>query len=67
MTCAIPLRPLTPADESFTHQVVDTFASVGSSYPSWTEKACAMANPSPVGPGLSFAGKTTSGCNLKRR
>ena len=38
-----PVGPLIPADENFTHQVVDTFASVGTSDPSWTEKVCAMA------------------------
>jgi hypothetical protein len=35
--------PLLPADEGFTHQIVETFASVGSSDPAWTEKVCAMA------------------------
>jgi hypothetical protein len=34
---------LTPADEGFCHQIVDTFALVGTSDPSWTEKVCAMA------------------------
>ena len=38
-----PVGPLIPADENLTHQVVDTFASVGTSDPSWTEKVCAMA------------------------
>ena len=38
-----PVSPLLPADENFTHQIVDTFASVGTSDPSWTEKVCAMA------------------------
>jgi len=38
-----PIGPLTAADESFTHQVVDTFATVGTSDPAWTEKVCAMA------------------------
>ncbi len=38
-----PIGPLTAADEGFCHQVVDTFATVGSSDPSWTEKVCAMA------------------------
>ena len=38
-----PIGTLLPADESFTHQVTDTFATVGTSDPSWTEKVCAMA------------------------
>ena len=38
-----PIGPLTPADEGFSHQIVDTFAVVGSSDLSWTEKVCAMA------------------------
>jgi hypothetical protein len=38
-----PIGPLTAADEGFCHQVIDTFATVGSSDPSWTEKVCAMA------------------------
>jgi hypothetical protein len=37
------LGPLVPADETFNHQIVDTFASVGQSDRSWTEKVCAMA------------------------
>ncbi len=35
--------PLLPADEHFTHQVVDTFSRVGQSDRAWTEKVCAMA------------------------
>ena len=35
--------PLGPADERFDHQIPDTFATVGVSDPSWTEKVCAMA------------------------
>lgn len=35
--------PLGPLDELFCHQISDTFASVGQSDPSWTEKVCAMA------------------------
>jgi len=31
------------ADERFDHQIADTFATVGSTDPSWTEKVCAMA------------------------
>lgn len=38
-----PTAPLLPADEGFHHQVTDTFAAVGVSDPSWTEKVCAMA------------------------
>jgi hypothetical protein len=38
-----PIGPLTAADEAFTHQIPDTFAVVGSSDLSWTEKVCAMA------------------------
>ena len=38
-----PIGPLLAADEGFTHQVADTFAVVGSSDLSWTEKVCAMA------------------------
>lgn len=37
------IGPLTSADESFTHQITDTFAVVGTSDPAWTEKVCAMA------------------------
>ena len=40
---ANPLGPLGPADERLDHQVADTFATVGTSDPSWTEKVCAMA------------------------
>ena len=38
-----PIRPLLAADEGFNHQIVDTFAAVGSTDLSWTEKVCAMA------------------------
>ena len=38
-----PLGQLGPADERFDHQIPDTFATVGTSDPSWTEKVCAMA------------------------
>ncbi len=38
-----PVGPLIPADEQLTHQVTETFANVGTSDPSWTEKVCAMA------------------------
>lgn len=37
------IGPLLGADESFTHQIVDTFATVGDSDLSWTEKVCGMA------------------------
>src|SRR5438477_8212260 len=37
------IGPLIAADEQFCHQVTETFANVGSSDPSWTEKVCAMA------------------------
>jgi hypothetical protein len=37
-----PVGPLGPADERFDHQIADTFATVGVSDPSWTEKVCAM-------------------------
>jgi hypothetical protein len=39
------LGPLVPADETFYHQITDTFATVGQSDRSWTEKVCAMAAP----------------------
>ena len=38
-----PIGPLVAADEGLHHQVPDTFAIVGTSDPSWTEKVCAMA------------------------
>lgn len=37
------LGPLVPADETFNHQIADTFATVAQSDRSWTEKVCAMA------------------------
>jgi hypothetical protein len=37
------IGPLTNADESFHHQITDTFATVAQSDRSWTEKVCAMA------------------------
>jgi hypothetical protein len=37
------LGPLVPADETFNHQITETFASVGQSDRSWTEKVCAQA------------------------
>lgn len=36
------LGPLVPADETFNHQITDTFATVAQSDRSWTEKVCAM-------------------------
>ena len=38
-----PIGELLAADEAFTHQTVDTFAVVGTTDLSWTEKVCAMA------------------------
>jgi hypothetical protein len=38
------LGPLVPADETLTHQIVETFASVAQSDPSWTEKIWAIAH-----------------------
>ena len=38
-----PIADLLAADEGFTHQIAETFAAVGTSDPSWTEKVCAMA------------------------
>ena len=38
-----PIGTLLAEDERFHHQVTDTFATVGTSDPSWTEKVCAMA------------------------
>lgn len=35
--------PLVAADEAFCHQIVDTFATVGQTDRSWTEKVCAQA------------------------
>ena len=37
------IGPLLPSDEGFTHQIVDTFATVSQSDYSWTEKVCGMA------------------------
>src|SRR5688572_22692498 len=38
-----PIGRLTPQDEGFNHQIIDTFAVVSQSDLSWTEKVCAMA------------------------
>jgi hypothetical protein len=40
---ANPIGPVLPADEMFFHQAIDTFAFVGTTDLSWTEKVCAMA------------------------
>ncbi|MBX9152008.1 hypothetical protein [Rhodococcus qingshengii] len=37
------IGPLVDADEYFTHQIVDTFASVSQTDHAWTEKVCLMA------------------------
>jgi hypothetical protein len=37
------LGPLVAADETFNHQITDTFATVSQADRSWTEKVCAMA------------------------
>jgi hypothetical protein len=37
------IGPLVAADETFHHQITDTFATVGQADRSWTEKVCAMA------------------------
>jgi hypothetical protein len=37
------LGPLVAADETFHHQITDTFATVAQTDRSWTEKVCAMA------------------------
>ena len=38
-----PIGELLAADEGFFHQHTDTFATVATSDPAWTEKVCAMA------------------------
>ncbi len=38
-----PVGPLSAADESFCHQIAETFATVGTSDLAFTEKVCAMA------------------------
>ncbi len=38
-----PPGTLLAADEAFTHQTTETFATVATSDPAWTEKVCAMA------------------------
>ena len=48
------LGPLVPADETFHHQITDTFATVSQSDRSWTEKVCAMAAPKDGSVQLAF-------------
>ncbi len=48
------LGPLVPADETFHHQIADTFATVSQSDRSWTEKVCAMAARKDGTIGLGF-------------
>jgi hypothetical protein len=48
------LGPLVPADETFHHQIADTFATVSQSDRSWTEKVCAMAARNDGMIGLGF-------------
>jgi hypothetical protein len=53
--------PLVPADESFSHQITQTFATVAQSDRSWTEKVCAMATPGDGAFQLAFGmGKYTN-------
>jgi len=39
----VNVGPLVPADETFNHQITETFATVSQSDRSWTEKVCAQA------------------------
>ncbi len=56
-----PIGTLLAADEAFNHQVTDTFATVGTSDPSWTEKVCAMAMARDGGLQIGFGlGKYTN-------
>jgi hypothetical protein len=56
-----PVGDLQPADELFCHQTVDTFATVGTSDPAWTEKVCAMAMARDGGVQVGFGlGKYTN-------
>lgn len=53
--------PLLPADEAFTHQIVDTFARVGQTDRAWTEKLWVMAAPSDGSVSVAFGlGKYTN-------
>src|SRR5688572_30111254 len=55
------LGPLVPADETFHHQITDTFGTVSQSDRSWTEKVCAMAARKDGSIGLGFGmGKYTN-------
>ena len=55
------LGPLVPADETFHHQITQTFATVAQSDRSWTEKVCAMAAPRDGSVQLAFGmGKYTN-------
>ena len=53
------LGPLVPADETFHHQITDTFATVSQSDRSWTEKVCAMAAPKDGSIALAFGMAST--------
>ena len=56
-----PVGAILPEDEGFTHQIAETFANVGSSDPSWTEKICAMAMARDGGIQIGFGlGKYTN-------
>ena len=53
--------PLVAADESFTHQIVETHARVAQTDRSWTEKVCAMAGARDGSLSLGFGlGKYTN-------
>jgi hypothetical protein len=55
------IGPLVPADETFQHQITDTFATVSQADRSWTEKVCAMACGRDGGLQLGFGiGKYTN-------
>jgi hypothetical protein len=55
------LGPLVAADESFHHQITDTFGTVAQADRSWTEKVCAMAALRDGSIGLGFGmGKYTN-------
>jgi hypothetical protein len=55
------LGPLVPADETFHHQITDTFGTVAQADRSWTEKVCAMAALKDGSIGLGFGmGKYTN-------
>jgi hypothetical protein len=56
-----PIGQLTAADEGFTHQVVETFASVGTSDLAWTEKAKTIADTLHPPGNLSGAARTVNG------